>query len=319
MSNSSNTEAGAVASPQLDRSLLDSLTSAVLRRINIAQLASAQGRAESVKIDAVTFDEPNVEQLTIENLSTNITCGAAILRNVRVILELHYTVKWSYDLKWLGSDSGTKVLGSKAKPIPLHDIRIPVLQDISLDIPQAEVQDIDAAIQPVNNLSLGGVGFKGLEVNNTNLPSDGFSVSGMGFDSFQLDSFGVPASDSENVSIKQFAPDNRVSLPTISVSGIDIPSVAIDDVVSDGAVSVMDIDPEDFEAPVFKIGNMFKAYFNARPVLHLQIGELVLSDLEASAHIGSVSVNGASAGFAATGIKMEGLTLDELTVNQVKI
>lgn len=315
MSNSLNT----MVNPQLDNSLLESLTSAVLRRINIAQIASMQGRAKSVNIDAVTFEDTNVEQVNIENLSTNIKCGAAILRNVRMILELHYKVNWSYDLKWLGSNSGIKELGSKAKPIPLHDIRIPALQDIALDIPQAEIEDIDAEIQPVTNFSLGGIGFEDLAINNTNLPSDGFSLSGMGFKSFKLDTFGVPASDSEDLTISQFTPDNRVSLPTISVSGINIPSVAIDDVVSDGAVSIMDIQPEEFEAPVFKIGEYFKAYFIVTPVLHFQIGELVLSDLKASASIGSVSVERASSGIVAKGIKLDGLILNELTVNQVKV
>ncbi|OAI18802.1 hypothetical protein A1359_04345 [Methylomonas lenta] len=315
MSNSLNT----MVNPQLDNSLLESLTSAVLRRINIAQIASMQGRAKSVNIDAVTFEDTNVEQVNIENLSTNIKCGAAILRNVRMILELHYKVNWSYDLKWLGSNSGIKELGSKAKPIPLHDIHIPALQDIALDIPQAEIEDIDAEIQPVTNFSLGGIGFEDLAINNTNLPSDGFSLSGMGFKSFKLDTFGVPASDSEDLTISQFTPDNRVSLPTISVSGINIPSVAIDDVVSDGAVSIMDIQPEEFEAPVFKIGEYFKAYFIVTPVLHFQIGELVLSDLKASASIGSVSVERASSGIVAKGIKLDGLILNELTVNQVKV
>ena len=305
--------------PQLDVGLLDKLKNAVLRRINIAQLASAHGRAESAHIDTVIFEDTNVDKVNIENLSTNIRCGAALLRNVRIILELHYKVNWSYDLKWLGSDSGTKVLGSKAKPIPLHDIRIPVLQDIALDIPQAEVEDIEADIQPLTNVSLGGVSFDELAVNNTNLPSDGFSISGMDFKSFELETFGVPASGSENVTISQFSPDNRVDLPTISVSGIDIPSVAIDDVVSDGAVSIMDIQPEEFEAPAFKIGDIFKVYFITTPVLHLQIGELVLSELEASASIGSVSVQGASSAVAANGIKLDGLTLGNLTVNKVKV
>lgn len=305
--------------PQLDSRLLDSLASAVLRRINIAQLASVSGRAESVSIDNVSFGNTSVEKVNIKNLSTNISCGSAILRNVRVILELHYKVNWSYDLKWLGSDSGSKVLGSKAKPIPLHDIRIPVLQDISLNIPEAEVEDIDADIQPFTNLGLGAVSFEKLAVNNTNLPSDGFSLSGMNFKSFELDSFGVPATDSENVTISQFSPDNPVSLPSITVNGIDIPSVAIDDVTSDAAVSIMDIQPEEFEAPVFKIGDFFKAYFIVTPVLHLQIGELVLSELEAAASIGLVRVEGASSAVAASGIKLDRLTLNDLTVNQVKI
>ena len=313
------TQSNNTVNAQLDSSLLKALTSAVLRRININKLASASGRAESVHIDNVTFEGTSVDKINIKNLSTNILCGAALLRNVRFILELHYRVNWEYDLKWLGSDSGTKELGSKAKPIPLHDIRIPMLQDIALDIPEAEVEGVEADIQPITNISLGGASFEDLAVNNTNLPSDGFSISGMDFESFELDSFGVPASDSENVSISQFSPDNPVNLPGISVSGIEVPSISIDDVVSNGAVSIMDITSEDFEAPVFKIGHLFKVYFIVAPVFHVQIGELVLSELEASASIGSVSVDGTSTAFSADGIKLDGLTLNDLVVNQVKV
>jgi len=319
MSTSSNTRDNGASHLQLDTGLLDSLTSAVLRKINIAQLSSARGRAESTDIDAISFGETSVDKVNIQNLSTDIKCGAAILRNVRIILELHYKVNWSYDLKWLGSDSGTKVLGSKAKPIPLHDIHIPVLQDISLDIPEAEVEDIEADIQPVTNTSLGGVSFEQLAVNNTNLPSDGFSISGLDFKSLELETFGAPASDSENVTISQFSPDNPVSLPSLSVSGIDIPSVSIDDVTSSDAVSIMDIQTEEFEAPAFKIGNLFKVYFITTPILHLQIGELVLSDLEAAASIGEVRVEGVSSAVAANGIKLDELTLENLIVNRVKV
>ncbi|WP_428354860.1 hypothetical protein [Methyloprofundus sp.] len=319
MSTPSDSMVKAAFIPQLDTSLLASLTSAVLRRVNIARLASASGSAASTDIDNVTFDGVKVDKVNIKDLTTKIKCGAAILHDVRVILELHYTVNWSYDLKWMGSDSGTKVLGSEAKPIPLHDIKLPMLQDIELNIPEATVEDLEADIQPVQNINLGGVAFAQLAVNNTNLPSDGFSISGMDFKSFELESFGVPASDSEEVTIGQFSPDQPVDLPTISVNGIDVPFVGIDDVTSEGAVSIMDIQPEEFRAPVFKIGNFFKVYFITTPILHLQIGELVLSELEASASIGSVSVEGASAEIEAKGIKLGGLVLDELTVNQVKV
>lgn len=304
---------------QLDSGLLKSLTSAVLRRVNIQTISAKSAHADSATIEKIDFANAGIDKVNIENLSTRIKCGSVILRDVRVILELHYTVDWSYDFKWLGTDSGTKILGSKAKPIPLHDINIPMLQDIVLTVPEAEVKDIEADIQSVSDFSLGSIDLDHISINNTNLPSDGFSLSGMDFESLRVEDFGVPASDSDHITVGQFSPVNPMGLPSISIKGINIPSVDIEDVTSDGAVSIMDIQPGEFEAPVFKIGDLFKAYFIVTPFLHFQIGELVLSELAASASIDCVQINGATASVAATNISLDKLVLGDLAVNQINI
>ena len=96
-------------------------------------------------------------------------------------------MRWSYDLKWFGSDSGVKTLGSKAKPLPLHDIRIPMLRDIAFAIPAADVSDVSATVLPVTNVALGGASFTGLAIDDTRLPSDGFQLSGLDFASLEIE------------------------------------------------------------------------------------------------------------------------------------
>ncbi len=81
----------------------------------------------------------------------------------------------------------------------------------------------------------------------------------------------------------------------------------------------MDIQPETFEAPVFKIGDLFKAIFVATPVLHLQIGELVLSELSASASIGAVQIQGVSTPVSVQGVSLSALTLDQLSVDKIAV
>ncbi len=110
------------AHPELDINLLEQLVAAAVRRVQIDRVATAAGRAGSVHVDRIDVGSATIEQVTIQNFAANLHCGSALLRNVRAILELHFKVRWSYDLKWFGSDSGTKPLGAKAKPIPLHDI-----------------------------------------------------------------------------------------------------------------------------------------------------------------------------------------------------
>ena len=72
---------------------------------------------------------------------------------------------------------------------------------------------------------------------------------------------------------------------------------------------------EPIEAPVFKIGTLFKIKLVVDPVLHLQIGELVLSDLQASARIESVSARNIRSSINIDGLSMEELVLQDARMN----
>jgi hypothetical protein len=307
------------SAPELDVHLLEQLVAATLRRIQIDRVTTAAGRAGSVHVDRIEVGDASIDQVTIRDFAASLHGGSALLRNVRAILELHFKVRWSYDLKWFGSDSGIKTLGSKAKPIPLHDIWLPMLQDIAFEIPQAAAGDIQATVQPVADVALGSAGFKDLAIDHTRLPSDGFGITGLDFGTVEIESFSAPAADSRQLTIGRFQPEAPLQLPDVEVRGIDLPEVEVPDAASAGAVSLMDIQPEEFEAPVFKIGDLFKATFIATPVLHLQIGELVLSDLRAAASIGAVQVRGLSTPVTVRGVRLGDLTLDQISVDQISI
>lgn len=298
---------------------LAGLVASALRHLTIDRIATASGSADTLKIDKVTLGEATVERVTIENLGASVQCGAALLRNVRMIMEMHFKVRWAYDLGWFGADSGIKDLGSKAKTMELHDINLPRLEDIDINVPLAEIEDVAASIEPIENLDLGGGSFENLAIDDMRLPTDGFGLAGMGIESFELGSFGAPASDSRQMTLTSFAPNAPLGLPELSLTGIEVPQVAVPDAGSDGPVSINGIELEEFEAPVFKIGKLFKANFLAVPILHLQIGELVLTNLSASASVEAARVQGISAPVAIEGLTLGGLTLRDLSVNQVTL
>jgi hypothetical protein len=305
--------------PEIDPSLLDALEAAIARHITVEVIAADGGRAASVQVDRIDVGEATIDKVTIDGFSSHVRCGAVLLRNVRAILELHFQVRWSYDLKWFGSDEGVKTLGSKAKTVPLHDIRVPMLRDIALDVPTVDVTDVAAAVQPVTEVALGGVGFEGLAIDVARLPSSGFRVSGLGFRSVEIARIAVPDAGSAGVRIARFSPDAPLRLPDVSASHIRIPEAEIPDVGSVEPVSLMDIGIEAFEAPVFKIGDFFKAVFVATPVLHLQIGELVLSDLSASASIDAVRVEGVTTPVEVRGVRVRDLALRGLAAEGIRI
>ncbi|WP_210526897.1 hypothetical protein [Rubellimicrobium arenae] len=308
-----------VAARPLDPQLVQQLQAALRRRITVDSIAVAGGRSASVHVGRIEVGEASIENVTIEHFSSRVTCGSALLRNVRAILELHFEARWAYDLKWFGSDQGVKRLGSKAKTIPLHEIRIPVLRDIEVEVPTVEVSDITASVLPVTDVALGAAGFTGLAIERTRLPSSGFQVSGVGFASFEISHLGLPDADSAQLTIDSFRPEAPLRLPDIAIGNIDIPEVAIPDVGSPEPVTLLDIQTETFEAPVFKIGEFFKVHFVVEPVLHLQIGELVLSELRANASIGALRIKELSTPVSLQGVRLGDLTLGQLSVDGLHV
>ena len=62
---------------------------------------------------------------------------------------------------------------------------------------------------------------------------------------------------------------------------------------------------------------LFSAIFVARPVLHLQIGELVLTELKAAAAIDAIQVQGARAPVTVRDVTLSSLRLDHLEIQGI--
>lgn len=299
--------------------VIQELANATLRNLSVDEILAACGSSSSLDIARIELADTSVDNVVVKGLATQVNCGAAVLHDVRAILELNFTAHWNYDLKWLGNDSGIKVLGSKANTIELHDINLPMLQDFRFEIPEVEIEDVEAAIDPLLDLKLGGSELEGLRVAMTAAPADGFKVSGIDLGNLDVTNLQVPKTRTESVSVESFKPVDSVALPGINLGPISVPAIEIDDVASDGAVSVMGAELEPIEAPVFKIGDLFKVKLVVDPILHLQIGSLVLSDLEASAEIETVSARDINTTVTVQGFSMEGLVLEDAQVGNVAL
>ncbi len=300
---------------QPDADTLQALAEATVRHLSVDRILARCGSSAAMEIARLELNDTSVDNVIVEGLTTEVRCGSAVLHDVRAILELNFTAHWNYDLKWLGSDSGIKVLGSKANTIELHDIRLPMLQDFRFEIPEVELDDVDIDIDPLIDIALGGGELEGLQLADTDAPSEGFSLAGIDLGDLQITGLEVPGTRTGSMSVDNFKPTEPLTLPGVKLGPISIPGIEIDDVGSDGAVSIMGAELESIEAPVFKIGNLFKIKLVVDPVLHLQIGELVLSDLQASAHIESVSARNIRSSINIDGLSMEELVLQDARMN----
>ncbi len=191
---------------QPDADTMRALAEAAVRHLSVDRILARCGSSAAMEIARLELNGTSVDNVIVEGLSTEIRCGSAVLHEVRAILELNFTAHWSYDLKWLGSDSGIKVLGSKANTIELHDIRLPMLQDFRFEIPEVELDDVEINIDPLTDIALGGSELEGLQLSDTDAPSEGFSLAGIDLGDLQVTGLKVPGTRTGSMSVDNFKP-----------------------------------------------------------------------------------------------------------------
>jgi hypothetical protein len=288
-----------------------------LRTIDISQIAAVSGTAGSLGIDRIELGEATIDRLVIQGVSASIQAGTTLLQDVRFVLELRLSVDWWYDFGWLGSGGDTVNLPSLSFGLTIGNVLVPSLDDINLSVPSATVNDAGAAIAPITNLDLGGARFRDLRVDDTQLPSAGFGLSGMQFGAVSVDNVGFPAASSRRLRLGDFTPDGPLRLPAAEVTGIEIPSAQIPNVVSQGAVDI-----EDAQATRRGVRlslGLFGFTFWVQPVFDIHIGQLTLTDVTAAASIDRLRLEDVSAPITVRGVTMGDLQLEQLTVNQISI
>jgi hypothetical protein len=293
------------------------LITAALRTIDISQIAVVSGTAGSLGVERIELGEATIDRLVVQGVSASIQAGTTLLQDVRFVLELRLSVDWWYDFGWLGSGGDTVNLPSLSFGLTLGNVLVPSLDDINLTVPSATDNDAGAAIAPITNLDLGGATFRDMRVDDTELPSQGFGLAGMELGAVTIDKVGFPGTTSRALRVGHFTPNAPLHLPVAEVTGIEIPAAQIPSVVSQGAVDI-----EDAQATRRGVSlslGLFGFTFWVQPVFDIHIGQLTLTDVNASASIDRLRLEGVSAPVTSRGVTMGDLQLEQLTVNQISI
>jgi hypothetical protein len=288
-----------------------------LRTVDISQIAVVSGTAGSLGVERIEIGDAVIDRLVVEGVSASIQAGTTMLQDVRFVLELRLSVDWWYDFGWLGSGGDTVNLPSLSFGLNIGNVLVPSLDDINLSVPSATVNNAGASIAPITALDLGGATFRDLRVNDTRLPSAGFGLSGMDLGAVSIATVGFPAASSRRLGLAHFSPNAPVRLPAAEVTGIEIPSAQIPNVVSQGAVDI-----EDAQATRRGVSlslGLFGFTFWVQPVFDIHIGQMTLSNVTAAASIQRLRLEDVRAPVTISGVMMGDLQLQELTVNQISI
>ena len=295
----------------LERRLPDVLT-ALSRKVNIEKIDANSGSVGGIDIGKIELGDTSVDKLTLRGTNATINAGRAKMSNVRVNLELRFSLDWWIDIG-IYDRSGSESLGSLNFNVNVGDIRVPSLEDIDLNIPAVTVNDVQASASPITNLTLDGATFQNAVVQDTSAPSDGFSLSGMSVGDFSLSSAQLPATTSRQATVQRFSPEGEVVLPGAQFGPIQVPSTSIDDVSSNNIM----IDAVANRRGLSAGFGIFGVTIWVRPIAHTNVGSMVLQDAALSAFVNSAELQNARMGVLVRDVKMTELNLQNIKVTNV--
>lgn len=300
------------------RDFLERLTQAIgqtYKKVRIDQVNIRAGAIASVDVDKVLLGTATIESIQINGMSANLQNGAALLKNVRTIIELGFSLEWKIDLGFIGSWSGTDNLGSIDIPFTVGDISIPSLNDVQMFIPSVQVPGVNALMAPLDNMHLGTTQITGIGVSDTELPNQGFALNGMGVGSVNITALGVPNANTKRASIQEVAPENHVVLPQASLQSLEIPKTQVPDIVSPAFGATAVASERKLKADL----GILSLTLGVTPTVHMNVDAMAITDVELYAMANEVNLQNISLPVSMRGIKIDNIDLTEININQISV
>jgi hypothetical protein len=305
-------------SPQVTAALqqhLPIVLAGLTRKINIAQVLAAAGQITDIEVDKIVLGSAHIGQLTLNGTSLNLSSGSAFLRNVRIVLELQFSLDWWYDIG-IAHGSGTDNLGSVSFGINVGDVLVPSLNNIPLTIPNLTATNVAADIAPITNLDLAGGGFTGLNAMNATIPADGFQLSGLGVGSVSISNGQVPRTLVEKVSIQDFKPNGNIVVPSLQLGPVQLPSANAGDIRTGAAIA--------FDGIASKRGlsanlGIFGITIWVTPIAHISIGSLDLQGVSIAGSVNQATVLNVSVPIDIRGINLKTINIGQIDVNNITL
>jgi hypothetical protein len=311
------TKAPAAEPPQAVGALLRGPVAAaaasLARKIHIGQILADSGAIGRVGVGQVVLGDTTIKNVVLENTTASIQGGKALLKNVRLLLELQFRFDWRVGVTILGHDfsrHGSDDLGSLSFPLAVGDIQVPALQNIDLQIPSLVASGLTATVTPITNLALGKADLKKLEADGTDLPADGFTLSGLGFGNLQLSDLQVPKTSTDKASLDELRLEADVVLPGAEVTNLKIPAAAAGDITS----QAFNFDAVPGARSLSADFGVLSVKLTVQPIAHTMIDAMVIQDVKLAAAIGKLKIEEVR-----VPMKILGITLQQITLEGVKI
>jgi hypothetical protein len=289
-------------------------------KIDIQQVSLAQAGIQSIEIGKFSVGPVKIGQLKLNNVSLGFSTGQAELTNVSLEIKLQLALVWSVDIPmpWPFGNytiaSTTTDLGSLTLDLPVGNVNIPGMQQITVTMAEAGMANLQANGSPISSLGLGAANATQVVMSSLTLPTGDFQLIGMALSDAQLAGISLPTGNIGSITVGEVKGD-ALPLSQLVIAGLNLPKTAIANIVSGAMNATATGDTEELDADL----GVLTVGLQVTPSVTMSIGQLTLSGLTAGGTIGSAALSGITIPYDIRDLTLTNVNLDTIQVPAVGV
>lgn len=283
-------------------------------QVNVPKLDVQQAGLTTISVGQVAIGPITVGDLVLNNTDFSLTGAQGLLKNVNVTVTVKISVEWHVHV---GLPDGipdidvgdTYDLGSLSFPMPVGDIAIPALNNVHINIPTLNAQNLSVSATPLS-LQLQNAKADQIHVDHATLPSAGFTIAGLALASVEGEAVSVPAAKVDQATIRHVHAD-PIKIPSFTLGNLHLPAAQIPHVSSSAPLDIpanLQTRSVGFDAGILRVA------IKVKPSALSHIDHLEISNANASATVGQVVLHNVVLPFDALN-----LTLSQIGINTIEI
>jgi hypothetical protein len=210
--------------------------------------------------------------------------------------------------------NGTIDLGTQSATVPLGNLTVPGLQNLSLDLGTVTMNNVDAVIGAIQNLQLGGLVVEQIQANNVVAPTPGFQLTGLGLTKAEIDGLTVPGASATDATVQRIH-GQAVPLGTMTIPNLALPQASVGDISSQALDAAATSNPIVLGADA----GVLEISLELTPGARMRADELRLTNVRASTSVGSVELQDVELPYEVLDVTLSQLGIETIDVPKVEV
>ena len=283
------------------------------KKFQVDRIHAASGMVGSLDVEKVTLGTATIGRIEILGVEASLNSAKAYLQGVRTLTELHFTLDWKIDLGFIGKWDGSDSLGHIDIPFSVGDVTIPSLDKLRFEVPEVQIPGVQALMAPITRLNLGAAQLKGMQLDQTDIPAQGMQVVGLCIGQIKVSGVDIPATKTASANVQEVSIAKNIVLPEASLQNVKIPETLVNQVSSPSFATSAEVSTRSLTVNL----GILKIKLNIRPLVHISVGSMILSDITLSTLAKQIKLKEISVPVSLEGIKASGIDLSGIKINEL--
>ncbi|MBM7808060.1 hypothetical protein JOD57_003897 [Geodermatophilus bullaregiensis] len=258
-----------------------------------------------------------VGRLVLNDTRTAVQTGAAAFSNLRVELRLELTLRWKitidlgfFERTWDGSIP----FGVQTPMIRVGDLTLPGLQRFDLGLASVSVEQLEATVGPLRDLTLSGLTAEQVRVADMTAPVQDFTITGLGLGGASLEGLNLPDASVGAVTIARLR-GLAVPMDSVTIPDIALPAANAGRIVGEGLDTDAESNPIDLTADA----GILEVTLELVPGVRLLADQLILDGVNLALSVGSLELHDVVLPYEVLNLTLSQLGIQTVDVPKIQV